>query len=172
MLNIDVITEVETVYTDPRMSGKWYPPGSMIRYLSGATREILVQRTDTIGDMVPSEAALTQYPTANFSASTSNASEDSGTATITVQLSSPAPTGGASIAFACTGDAELTTDYTITATPLVIAAGEIDGTMTVTLVNRAGTQGARDLVVTMGAATRCIAGRVTVHTMTIPDAGA
>lgn len=52
MLNTDLITDVVTVYADPTTAGNWYPPGTVVRYVTAEAKAILIQRSDATGDLV------------------------------------------------------------------------------------------------------------------------
>ena len=73
--------------------------------------------------------------------------------------------------FTVGGTATNPADYTITASPLTIAAGSTTGTITVTVVADAVAEPDETVIVTMGAPTNATLGATTVHTLTV-SAGA
>lgn len=108
-------------------------------------------------------------PTVSFTSASQTVSEGVGTATITAQLS--APVGQAvTVPFSVTGTATGGSDYSITASPLMIPEGSLSAPITVTLVADALSEAAETVVVTMGTPTNATLGTTTVHTLTISDA--
>jgi hypothetical protein len=111
-----------------------------------------------------------QTPTVTFTAATQTVSEGVGTATITAQLSS-ASTQAVTVPFTVTGTAADPADYTITASPLTIAAGNTTATITVTVVADGVAESDETIIVTMGTPTNATQGATTVHTVTITGGG-
>jgi Cu/Zn superoxide dismutase len=111
-----------------------------------------------------------QTPTVSFTAAAQSVSEGVGTATITAQLSS-ASTQTVTVPFTVGGTADNPADYTITASPLTITAGNTSATVTVTVVADAVAEGDETVIVTLGTPTNATLGATTVHTLTISGGG-
>lgn len=112
-----------------------------------------------------------QTPAAIFNAETSSISESVGTFQVTVNLSAVSPLA-VTIPFSVGGTALNPTDYTIDASPLTIPAGQTSGVITVTVVNRAGFQPNRTVLLNFGTLTNAVAGATTSTTVTIQDTSA
>jgi hypothetical protein len=107
------------------------------------------------------------FPKVSFSTSTQSAGEGTGAMTITVELSAPSSLG-VTVPFSVTGTAMGGgEDYTITASPLIIAAGQSSGTITVNMVNESILEGNETVTVTLNAPTNATLGSITTHTATI-----
>ena len=116
----------------------------------------------TIQDNDPATATVT------WSAATQSNAESVTSVTITAQLS--AASGQAvSIPFTLSGTATTPGDFTTSANPLVIPAGQTTGSVTITVVNDAVVEPAETLIVTMGTPLNAAQGATTVHTATITD---
>jgi len=107
-----------------------------------------------------------QVPTVSFTAATQAVGEGVGTATITAQLSGIS-TQTVTVPFTVSGTASNPADYTITASPLVIAAGNTTVTITVTVVADGVAEPDETVIVTLGTPTNAGLGATTVHTLTI-----
>lgn len=110
-------------------------------------------------------------PTVSFTAATQSGLENTvGTMQVTAQLSA---TYGAPVTVPYTVDAASTatqgTDYTITASPLVIPAGQPSGAITITVTGDGVDEPDETVVVVMGAPTNATLGAITTHTATITD---
>ncbi len=119
------------------------------------------QVTSTILDNDPT-------PTVQFTASSQSAMENAGTITVAAQLSA-ASGYDVSVPFSVSGSAVSGADYTIGASPLVIAAGSTSANIVISLINNAIDQLNRTVVVTMGTPTRATASGITACTTTILD---
>ncbi len=108
-------------------------------------------------------------PTVTFTSAGQSVAENGGPLTITAQLS--AVSGLAvTVPFTTGGDATGGgTDYTITASPITIAAGSTTQTMTITVVDDGTMESDETVAVTMGAPTNATQGATTVYTATILD---
>jgi hypothetical protein len=107
-------------------------------------------------------------PTVQFTSASQSALESVGTMTVTAQLS--APSGQAvTVPFTVSGTASKPSDYTITASPVTIPAGQTTATITITVVNDAVSTPDETVIITMGTPTNAIKGATTVHTATIID---
>lgn len=94
--------------------------------------------------------------------------ENEGVTTITINFNLAVPEA-VSIPYLLTGTAVKDLDYSITASPLVFAAGEKSKTITITPLYRAGRQGDRTVILTLGEPSR---GRIAgnrVYQATIQD---
>ncbi|HEU5260135.1 MAG TPA: Calx-beta domain-containing protein [Gemmatimonadales bacterium] len=111
-----------------------------------------------------------QVPTVSFTAAAQTVSEGVGTATITAQLSSSS-SQAVTVPFTVGGTATSPADYTITASPLTIAAGSTTGTITVTVVADAVAEPDETVIVTLGTPTNATLGATTVHTLTVTGSG-
>jgi hypothetical protein len=111
---------------------------------------------------------LAQQPSVSFTAATQTVGEGAGAATITAQLSGPS-TSPVTLPFTVAGTATAGTDYTITASPLVIPAGGTGASITVTLVNDALAEPDETVIVTLGTPSNATLGATTQHTLTIAD---
>ena len=112
----------------------------------------------------------TALPSVQFTSASQSKSESGGTMTITAQLS------GASglpvtVPFTLSGTATqgAGNDYTITASPITIAAGNTTATITITIINDPLPENNETVIVTMGTPTNATLGATTVHTATIID---
>ncbi|MFH1874883.1 MAG: Calx-beta domain-containing protein [Pseudomonadota bacterium] len=107
-------------------------------------------------------------PTVNFTIANQSGDEDVGTFTITAQLSS---TSGNNVSVPYTLGGTATqgagADYTITASPIIITAGQLNNTITITVNDDSMYEPAETVIVTMGSPTNAEKGATTVHTATI-----
>ena len=107
-------------------------------------------------------------PTVQFTSASQISAGETGTMTITAQLS--AASGLAvSVPFTLGGNATLTSDYTISASPLSIAAGSTTATITITIATDALPEANETVIVNMGTPTNATASGTTTHTATIRD---
>ncbi len=108
-------------------------------------------------------------PAVTFTSANQSKAENAGTATITAQLS--AASGQAvTVPFTVTGTAANPADYTITASPIIIAAGATSANITISIVDDAIYENPNEtVIVTMGTPTNAAKGVTTAHTLTITD---
>jgi len=109
-------------------------------------------------------------PTVQFTTASQASAGETGTMTITAQLS--AVSGLAvSVPFSVNGTstATATTDYTITASPLSIPAGSTTATITITIAGDTTDENDETVVVDIGSPTNATASGTTSHTATITD---
>ena len=108
-------------------------------------------------------------PTVSFTAASQSKAEGGGTATVTAQLT--AVSGKAvNVPFTVSGSATGGgTDYTITASPINIPAGNAMGSTTITIVDDALTESNETVIVTMGTPTNATKGTPFDHTLNITD---
>jgi Dockerin type I domain/Calx-beta domain/Planctomycete extracellular len=126
----------------------------------GATLGSSVMHTATIED--------NDNPTLSFSTASQTAAESSGTATITVSLSAASDTD-VTVPFTVAGNALNPADYSITTSPITIAAGQTSASITVNIVDDTSDEPNETVVVTLGTPTGANLGAATVHTLTITD---
>jgi hypothetical protein len=109
-------------------------------------------------------------PVANFTTSTQSSVSESGTMTITIQLSAIS-TLNVSVPFTVNGSSTATggTDYTITGSPVLINAGSTSGTITITITSDFRDEPNETVVVNMGSPTNASLGATVTHTATITD---
>ncbi|MFA4815187.1 MAG: Calx-beta domain-containing protein [Candidatus Gracilibacteria bacterium] len=107
-------------------------------------------------------------PVVTWSAASQSGAESAGTMTVTANLSY-AYASDVTIPYTITGTATATTDYTITASPLVITAGNTSGAITITVVDDTIDELDETVIVTMGDPTNGTKGTTSVHTATITD---
>ncbi len=107
-------------------------------------------------------------PTVTFTSASQSSANESGTMTVTAQLSATSPVN-VTVPFTVTGTATGGTDYTITASPITITAGNMTGTATITITSDALDEPNETVILTMGAPTNAAQGATTVHTATITD---
>jgi len=127
-----------------------------------ATQGAITVHTATITDDDPA-------PTVSFTAATQSSATESGSMTITAQLSA-ASSQIVTVPFAVTGTATGGgTDYTITTSPITISAGSTTASISIAIVNDILTDPNETIIVTMGSPTNATLGATTVHTATITD---
>ncbi|MDI6731199.1 MAG: Calx-beta domain-containing protein [Candidatus Margulisbacteria bacterium] len=128
---------------------------------SGATLGSITSHTYTITD---NDAT----PTVGFTSAAQSSAAESGTMTITASLS--AVSGRAvSVPYTMSGTATNGTDYSITTSPITIAAGSTTGTITITITSDTAVEGNETVIVAMGTPTNATASGTTTHTATITD---
>ncbi len=113
-------------------------------------------------------AAQVQVPSVTFTAASQSALESAGTMTVTAQLSAAMPYD-VSVPFTVGGTAGNPSDYTITASPLTIAAGTTTASATINIVDDKIDEPNETVILTMGTPTGAVAGTTTIHTATIMD---
>ncbi len=109
-------------------------------------------------------------PTVVFTSASQTVAEDSGTATITAQLDSTIA-NDVTVPFTLSGTATEGggSDYTITASPITITAGNTTANITITINDDLDVEGNETVIVTMGTPTNAIKGSPDEHTATITD---
>lgn len=105
-------------------------------------------------------------PTVNFSAASSSGSESVGSAIMTINLSA-ASAKTVTAYFSTSGTATSSTDYSITASPVVFSAGQTSKNLTVTVVNDNLVEASETVIATLTSATNGTLGSTTSHTYTI-----
>ncbi|MCB2181051.1 MAG: right-handed parallel beta-helix repeat-containing protein [Desulfobulbaceae bacterium] len=132
---------------------------------SNATQGVTTTHTVTITD---DDAAL---PTVTFSSASQSTVDESGVATITVELSAVSGSD-VTVPFTVNGASTATgggTDYSITASPATITAGNTSVDITVTVTTDSDDEGDETVIVDMGSPTNATQGATTTHTLTITD---
>jgi len=108
-------------------------------------------------------------PTVNWTTSSQSSAGESGTLTVTAQLSA---SFGSDITVPFTVSGTATgggTDYSITASPITITAGSTTGSATITITPDTLDENNETVILTMGTPSAGTAGATTVHTATITD---
>lgn len=128
---------------------------------SSATLGINTSYTYTITDS-------SSPPAVTFSTSSSNINEgSSGTFSVRLSAASGVTT---TVPFTLSGTAVSPTNYSITASPIVISPGATSSIITITTVDNNTYTGNKTVIVTMGTPTNANAGSPAVHTATIIEA--
>jgi len=108
-------------------------------------------------------------PTVQWTSASQASVNESGTMTITAQLSAASGLD-VTVPYTVTGTATGSgTDYTITASPITITAGLTTNTVTITIAADTLDENNETVIVTMGTPTNATQGATTVHTATITD---
>ena len=128
---------------------------------TNASQGTVVEHTATITDN-------DDGPTVQFTAASQSEAEDVGTMTITAQLSEVSGQT-VSVPFTVSGTAGNPADYTITASPVTITAGQTTTDITITVVNDTLDEANETVIVTMGTPTNATKGATDEHTATITD---
>jgi uncharacterized repeat protein (TIGR01451 family) len=110
----------------------------------------------------------TEQPTVNFTVASQSACEDVGTLTITAQLNTVSGQD-VSLPYSPSGTASEGADYTINPSPLVIAAGSLSATVTITISDDILEETDETIIVTMGTPVNASRGISDTHTVTIID---
>ena len=131
---------------------------------TNATQGATTVHTVTITDNDVAAGA----PTVVFTAAAQSAAESVGVVTITAQLSAVSAQN-VTVPFTVAGTATSGTDFSISASPITIVAGQLTGTVTIAPVNDADDEPNETVIVTMGAPTNATLGATTVHTATLTD---
>lgn len=106
-------------------------------------------------------------PAVEWTESSQASLTESGTLTVTARLSA-ASSEDVTVPFSVSGTASAG-DYTITASPITIPAGETTGTAAITITTDSIAEPEETVILTMGTPTNATAGIITVHTATITD---
>jgi hypothetical protein len=125
----------------------------------------------TQGTIIVSTATILDnddIPSVSFSTATSSESEGIGTIIISAQLSSTSGLA-VSVPFSFSGTAALTSDFTITSSPITIPAGSPSADITITVVDDLIDENNETIVITMGTPTNANQGITTASTVTILD---
>ena len=126
----------------------------------------------------PANATLGAYPTHTLTigdddplpavAFTTNAQSGVEGSAFTATVTLSAPSGrSVTVPFAVSGTAESPADYTVTASPLVIPAGETMAAITVTILDDADDDTGETIVVGLGLPTNARLGTTPTHTITV-----
>ncbi|RJR16407.1 MAG: hypothetical protein C4581_09960, partial [Nitrospiraceae bacterium] len=131
---------------------------------TNATQGATTTHTLTITDDDP-------LPAVTFTSASQATADESGTATITAQLSAVSGKN-VTVPFTVNGSSTATgggTDYSITASPITIIAGNASANITVTITQDSVVEGDETVIVNMGSPTNATQGTITTHTLTITD---
>jgi hypothetical protein len=134
---------------------------------TNATRGATTTHTLTIED---NDEAVPATPSVQWSATTQSSGEGVATVNLTVQLSA-ASTQDVTVPFtvSTSGTAATPADFTVSASPLVIPAGQLSRSITLTVVDDALDEANETVIVNLGTPTNATQGANTVHTLTIQD---
>ncbi|OGV77489.1 MAG: hypothetical protein A3K18_12010 [Lentisphaerae bacterium RIFOXYA12_64_32] len=136
------------------------------------TDSFVVKVTDGLGgtDMVTVNVTVRAYlpPTVSLSMNKASIAENGGTATLTVSLSTPSQRD-VTVSLDFSGTATLPTDYTASATQVVIAAGGDSGQVTLTSLNDSLDEPAETIHVSLGAVVNATAGVTPTVDVSITD---
>lgn len=107
-------------------------------------------------------------PGVSWTAANQLSAIERGSLTVTAKLSM-ASTLNVSVPFAITGTAASDADYSISASPITIAAGATSGTATIRITDDSLIEGKETVILTMGTPINATKGAITEHTATITD---
>ncbi|OWK44404.1 FG-GAP-like repeat-containing protein [Fimbriiglobus ruber] len=144
-------------------------PGSnqTLTFILGTPTNALLG-TIRVNTLTISEPAVVSQPTVQFATTSETVDATAGTFNVTVNLSTASATA-TTIPFTIGGTAAAGTDYTgLTASPLVIPAGQTSATITGTLVSHPGND--QTLTFTLGTPTNATLGGSATNTLTIHEA--
>ncbi len=106
--------------------------------------------------------------TVSFTTASQSNPEHIATVTVTARLAAPA-TQTVTVPFTISGTATAPGDYTISASPITIAAGQLSGSSTISVLDDGTDEANETVILTMGTPTNATQGATTVHTATIED---
>lgn len=139
--------------------------GATVTHPTAATTTVALTAAGTV------TANFTANPhtaTVSFAAATSETREDGGTVSVQVQLSEVLAVP-VTVPFTLSGTATPGADYTVSASPLTIPAGETQGAITVTVIADTQVEVPETVLLALGPPTNASLGAVRVHTKTIAD---
>jgi hypothetical protein len=143
----------------------------VVTAVAAGTSNIIYTITGGCGGTVSASVAVTVKPSVTFTTATQVSASESGTMTVTVELSTPY-SQDVTVPFTISGTATLTTDYSITSSPITIPAGSTTATITITIVSDGTPESNETVILTMGTPTNASLGAITVHLATITDTSA
>ena len=111
-------------------------------------------------------------PSVSFAAGSSSAAENAGTRTVTVNLSSAAPSGGLTLGYSVGGTATAGSgsDFTIQGSgTLSVTAGATSANIPVAINDDNANENAETVILTLAGGTGYTLGSTTIHTLTITD---
>ncbi len=116
----------------------------------------------------------TAAPAVSFASGMASAGEGAGTHSVTVNLTSAAPSGGLTLAYTLSGSATRGTDYTISgvnsnSATLSVAAGATSATIAIAITDDADDENNETVILTLGTGSGYTVGSLTIHTLTITD---
>ncbi|MBI5632334.1 MAG: CxxxxCH/CxxCH domain-containing protein [Nitrospirae bacterium] len=126
---------------------------------------------DAVGEPTDNSTVIVTAPFVTFASASQSTAGESGTATITLQLSRP---GSHDITVPFTINSSSTAtgggiDYSITTSPATITAGSTSANITVTITTDSQVESDETVIVELGAPTDALRGAITTHTLTIND---
>ena len=119
------------------------------------------------GDVIIRVAAA-PLPTVTLDAATQTVSEDAGTVNVTVNLSAASATD-VTVPFTVSGTATDGSDFSITASPITITAGQTSASAVVTVTDDTEVESSETVIVTLGTPTGASLGATGAQTVTITD---
>ncbi len=123
--------------------------------------------TQTIS-IFDNDSPLPNQPSVGFSTTAQSVNEDDGTISVAVVLTSPSD-HDVLIPFVATGTARNGHDFTISASPLLIAAGRTSGTIVVNVIDDKAVDPDETVSITLQTPTGATLGNSITHTITIVD---
>jgi hypothetical protein len=108
------------------------------------------------------------FPTVSFASGTQTVSENAGTRPLQIQLSAASGLE-VQVPFTVSGTASQGSDYTVSASPVVIPAGSTSATITLTIINDTGYEPTEQVTFTLGAPTNAVLGSQKTHQVMIID---
>ena len=107
-------------------------------------------------------------PSVQWSVASQTSAENVATVTVTAQLSE-SHTSAVSVPFTLSGTGATPADFTVTASPLTIAAGQTSASATITVVDDTDDEQDETIILTIGTPTNATKGTRAVQTVTITD---
>jgi len=125
---------------------------------------------DAVGEPTDNATVIVTAPFVTFASASQSTADESGTATITVQLSR-ASSHDITVPFTINSSSTAAggTDYSITASPIIITAGNTTADITVAITTDSQVESDETVIVDMGTPTNALRGAITRHTLTIND---
>ena len=164
IVNGDNKTDLDYVGTDSLTLNS-----GTIKDLAGNSATLTLASPGAVGSLGANKSInIETNPEVNWSSASQSGAENVGTLTVTATLSFTYASD-VTIPYTMTGTASSPSDYSITASPLVITAGNASGSITITVVDDVVDELDETVIVTMGVLTNGIKGATDVHTATITD---
>ncbi|PIU55052.1 MAG: hypothetical protein COS89_08395, partial [Deltaproteobacteria bacterium CG07_land_8_20_14_0_80_38_7] len=161
----DTLTEGATKNTAAELTNNCLDDLSGESFNVETTLSVSLGQTATLSDI---SYNITYIPSVSFTSASQQAAENAGNITITAELSSVYGSD-VTIPYTITGTATDNTDYSITASPLVITAGNTTGDVTISITSDTADEENETVIVTMGELINATAGEITEHTAAILD---
>ncbi|MHB8882716.1 MAG: choice-of-anchor Q domain-containing protein [Thermodesulfovibrionales bacterium] len=124
---------------------------------------------DAVGEPTANSRVIVTAPFVAFTSASQSTAGESGTASITLQLSRQS-SNAVTVPFSVTGSATGGgLDYSITPSPVTIPAGSTTAIITVTVAPDSAVEADETVVLEMGSPSNALTGQITTHTLTITD---